>query len=131
LYNHSTLGLAWLCLWLTVALWFAVPARRRVIVWILAMLVGALAAFSGVFASFVSITTAQQAVQVIGYTKDHIAGRYLLPVLFAWFATIMTMFFTDLPSSASTPDTGATTPCPPAPVRSPVGGETGPKTPKK
>ncbi|MGA2786864.1 MAG: hypothetical protein ABSF60_05005 [Verrucomicrobiota bacterium] len=104
LYNHSTLGLAWLCLWLTVALWFAIPARRRVIVWILAMLVGALAAFSGVFASFVSITTAQQATQVIGYTKDHIAGRYLLPVLVAWFITIITMLFRDPPSAASISD---------------------------
>ena len=56
LYNHSTLGLAWLCLLMAVALWFAVPARRQVIVWTLAMLVGALAAFSGVFASFVNIT---------------------------------------------------------------------------
>jgi hypothetical protein len=128
LYNHSTLGLAWLCLWLTVALWFAIPTRRRVIVWILAMLVGALAAFSGVFASFVSITTAQQAVQVIGYTKDHIAGRYLLPVLFAWFATILTMFFGDLPSSVTSPGMGATAPCPPSTVSFPRGGEAGPKT---
>ena len=31
LYNHTTLGLAWLCLLLTVALWFGAPARRRVV----------------------------------------------------------------------------------------------------
>jgi len=66
LYNHPTLGLAWLCLFLAVALWFAVPARRQVIVWTLAMLVGALAAFSGVFASFVNITNLDQ---VIGYMR--------------------------------------------------------------
>jgi len=98
LYNHPTLGLAWLCLFMAVALWFAVPARRQVIVWMLAMLVGALSAFSGVFASFVNITNLDQ---VIGYTADNIAGRYLLPVLLAWFATMMTVFFAELPSVAS------------------------------
>jgi hypothetical protein len=99
LYNHPTLGLAWLCLFMAVALWFAVPARRPVIVWTLAMLVSALAAFSGVFASFVNITNL---AQVIGYTADDVAGRYLLPVLLAWFATMMTMLFADLSSSATT-----------------------------
>jgi hypothetical protein len=99
LYNHTTLGLAWLCLFMAVALWFAVPARRQVIVWTLAMLIGALAAFSGVFASFVNITNL---AQVIGYTADDIAGRYLLPMLLAWFATMMTVFFADLSSSATT-----------------------------
>ena len=98
LYNHLTLGLAWLCLFMALAFWFAVPARRQVIVWTLAMLVGALAAFSGVFASFVNITNL---AQVIGYTADDIAGRYLLPVLLAWFATMMTVFFAELPSSTS------------------------------
>ena len=98
LYNQSTLGLAWLCLFMAVALWFAVPARRQVVVWTLAMLVGALAAFSGVFASFVNITNL---AQVIGYTRDDVAGRYLLPVLLAWFATMMTMFFAELPLSTS------------------------------
>jgi len=89
LFNHLTLGLAWLCLLMAVALWFAVPARRQVIIWTLAMLVGALVAFSGVFASFVNITSLSQ---VIGYTADDTAGRYLLPVLLAWFATMMTVF---------------------------------------
>jgi hypothetical protein len=98
LYNHSTLGLAWLCLLLTVALWFAVPGRRWVVVWTLTILVGTLAAFSGVFASFVNITNL---AQVIGYTRDDVAGRYLFPVLLAWFATMTTLFFAELPSSAS------------------------------
>ena len=100
LFNHSTLGLAWLCLFLAVVLWFVVPTRRPVIVWTLAMLVGALAAFSGVFASFVNITSL---TEVIGYTTDDAAGRYLLPVLLAWFATMMTLFFADPSSSATTP----------------------------
>jgi hypothetical protein len=104
LYNHPTLGLAWLCLFMAVALWFAVPARRQIIVWTLAMLVGALAAFSGVFASFVNITSL---VQVIGYTANSVAGRYLLPVLLAWFATMMTVFFAETPSSISISSPGA------------------------
>jgi hypothetical protein len=99
LYNHSTLGLAWLCLFMTVALWFAIPARRQVVVWTLAMVVGALAAFSGVFASFVNITSLNAAIS--GYTVDVHGGRYLLPVLLAWFATIMTVFFTEPPSTTS------------------------------
>jgi glucan phosphoethanolaminetransferase (alkaline phosphatase superfamily) len=98
LYNHLTLGLAWLCLFMAVALWSAIPARRHVILWTFAMFVGALAAFSGVFASFVNITNL---AQVIGYTADDVAGRYLLPVLLAWFATMMIVFFAELSSSTS------------------------------
>jgi hypothetical protein len=116
LYNHSTLGLAWLCLLLTVALWFAAPARRRVIVWILAMLVGATAALSGVFASFISIRGLSEA---ISYTGDVAGGRYLMPMLLAWFATMMTVFFADLPSSASTSGMSATIPSPPASASTP------------
>jgi hypothetical protein len=92
---------------MTIALWFAFPARRPIIVWTLAMLVSALAAFSGVFASFVNITNL---AQVIGYTVDNIAGRYLLPVLLAWFATMMTVFFVELPSSASISSSAGTKP---------------------
>jgi hypothetical protein len=128
LYNPSTLGLAWLSLFMTVALWFAVPARRQVVVWTLAMLVSALVVFSVVFASLFNVTNL---VSVIAYTTNHIAGRYLLPVLLAWFATIMTLFFADVPSSASTPGTGATVPYPPASVSSPVGVKTDPETSKK
>jgi hypothetical protein len=102
LYNHATLGLGWLCLLMTLALWFAIPARRQVIVWILAMLVGATVALSGVFVSFVSI---QSLSEVIGYTNDDAGGRYLLPVLLAWFSTILTMFFANA-SSATTADRG-------------------------
>jgi hypothetical protein len=105
LYNHPTLGLAWLCLFMAVALWFAVPARRPVIVWMLAMFVGATGALCGVFASFVSIKGLSE---VIGYTNEEAGGRYLLPVLLAWFATMMTVFFTNQPSPASTPGTSKT-----------------------
>ena len=100
LYNHSTLGLAWLCLLLAVALWYAVPSRRGVIVWTLAMLVGVLAAFSGVFASFVNVT---DLTQVVSYTADDVAGRYLLPVLWAWFATLLTVLFAEVPAASPIP----------------------------
>jgi len=129
LYNPSTLGLAWLCLLLTVALWFALPARRRVIVWMLAMLVGATAAFSGVFASFISIKGLSKVIS--SYINDEGWGRYFLPMLLAWFTTTLTMLFSDLPSSASPPGTGTTVPYPPTSVGSPVGGEVGSKTLKK
>jgi hypothetical protein len=67
-------------------------------VWTLAMLVGVLAAFSGVFASFVNVTNL---AQVIGYTADDMAGRYLLPVLWAWLATMMTVLFAEESSATS------------------------------
>jgi hypothetical protein len=90
LYNHSTLGLAWFGLLVMTAFWLAVPNRRSMIIWALMMLIGALAAFSVVFASFINITGLNA---VLGYTIEANAGRYLLPVLFAWFTTLLTMFF--------------------------------------
>jgi hypothetical protein len=98
LYNHLTLGLAWLCLLLTVALWLAVPARRPIIVWMLAMLVGALTAFSLVFAALSNVTNL---ISTIGYTADYTAGRYLLPMLLSWFATLMILFFAEPALSTS------------------------------
>ncbi len=116
LYNQSTLGLPWLCLFLAGVLWFALPDRRRVIVWTLTMFFGAIAAFSGVFASLVSITNL---TQVLGLTANNTGGRYLLPMLLAWFATMMTMFFADLPSSTPTRATGAAVTGPPASASTP------------
>jgi hypothetical protein len=128
LYNHLTLGLAWFCLFMTVVLWFTVPVRRPIIIWMLAMLVSALAAFSMVFASLSNIS---DLASIIRYTADNAAGRYLFPMLLAWFSTIMTMFFTDLSLSISTPGTSATIPCASTPVGPPVGVETNPKTSNK
>jgi hypothetical protein len=119
LYNHSTLGLAWFCLLMTVVLWLAIPARRPIIIWMLAMLVGAQVAFGVVFASFFNVTSL---VAVIGYTADHIAGRYLLPILLAWFATIMTLCFMGEPAGEPTPGTGTIVP---------LDAGTGPKTLEK
>jgi hypothetical protein len=36
----------------------------------------------------------------VGYTNEEAGGRYLLPVLLAWFTTMMTLFFVDPASSA-------------------------------
>ena len=38
LYHHSNLGLPWLALELTAALWFFLPARRRLVLWLFAVL---------------------------------------------------------------------------------------------
>jgi hypothetical protein len=88
LYNPWTLALGWLCLSMTVALWFAIPTRRQIVIWIVAMFLGAVAAISGIFACFVNITSLDA---VIGYTVDTAGTRYLLPVLLAWYATVMTL----------------------------------------
>jgi len=114
LYDQSTLGLPWLCLFMTVMLWFAIPARRRVILWILTMPIGVLAAFSLVYASFTNIMGLSAA---IGYTDTL---RYFLPVIVAWFATIMIMFFREslLPDSIS--GTGVATPRTPTFVGPPI-----------
>jgi hypothetical protein len=98
LYYHSTLGLAWLCLLMAVALWLAVPARRPIILWVLAILVGALTALSGVLASLVNNTNL---TYVIGFTGEKGTGRYLLPILLAWFATMMSVFCAEPPTSTS------------------------------
>jgi tetratricopeptide (TPR) repeat protein len=64
------------------------------------MFIGATAALSGVFTSFITVDGLSEAINL---TKDLTGGRYVLPVLLAWFATIMTMFFAESPS-ATTPD---------------------------
>ena len=106
LYNHTTLGLAWLCLLLTVGVWLAAPSRRPVIVWAVAVVVSATAALSGVFASFVSIMGLPQVITI--YTALEAAGRYLFPMLVAWSATMLTVAFVAPPSIASTGSERAT-----------------------
>jgi hypothetical protein len=100
LYEHTTLGLAWLCLLMTVALWLALPARRKVVFWPLVMLVGATIALTGVFVSFISIEGLSEA---LNFTDELTGGRYLLPVLLAWFTTLLTLFFAVQPSPTSIP----------------------------
>jgi tetratricopeptide (TPR) repeat protein len=66
------------------------------------MFVGATVALSGVYATFITVGGLNKAISL---TEDTTGGRYLLPVLLAWFATIMTVFFANLPS-ATTADRG-------------------------
>jgi len=120
LYDHPTLGLAWVCLLMTVALWFVVPARRQFILWMLAVFVSTLAVFSLVFASFVSITSLNVAMS---YTKEELSGRYLLPILFAWAAVSLTLLFGYLPPPASVPNANAPTRSALAPDHPPAGGK--------
>jgi hypothetical protein len=96
LYDPSTLGLAWLCLFLSVGLWFALPARRRVVLWIVAVVLSATAALSGVFACFVGLLGLAQVLN--GYVYSEAAPRYLFPMLVAWCACLMTLTFAESPS---------------------------------
>jgi len=99
LYNHSTLGLAWLALALTLALWFLEPARRSSLAWTLAVMASVLAGFSLVFASFVRTMGLTWALDY--YTADFASGRYLFPLLVAWSATIITLLFRQEPQPAA------------------------------
>jgi hypothetical protein len=110
LYNPSTLGLAWLCLLMTMAVWFVFPRRRWIAIWSMATFIAAVGALSGVFAGFVSVTSLEWG---IGYTVDAHGTRYLLPVLLAWFATVLTLFFAEQPEAAPIRPTDATSPPPP------------------
>jgi hypothetical protein len=76
---------------LTVGVWLAAPGRRPVIVWVVAVVVSAIAALSGVFASFVGLNGLPQVI--VAYNKVEAAGRYLFPMLVAWSATIITAAF--------------------------------------
>jgi hypothetical protein len=105
LYNHPTLGLAWISLLMTVTLWFAVPARRKLILWMLAVILTTIVAFSIVFASFASVTDLSQ---VLEFTEEITAGRYLFPVLAAWSATNMILLFAEPSLPAPNPGVDAT-----------------------
>ena len=91
LYNHLTPGLAWVCLLLTIALWVAAPARRQIILWTLAVWVGAVLMFSVVFASFVSLGSLDDVI--FARTADNETGRYLFPLLLAWVTAMVILFF--------------------------------------
>ena len=101
LFNQLTPGLAWVGLLMTIALWFAVPARRPIILWTLAVFVSAAIAMSVVFASFVSISGLNDVINA--RTADDEAGRYLFPMLLAWASTTVIMFFADFSLPASDP----------------------------
>ena len=75
LFNHLTLGLAWVCVLMTLLFWVAAPARRPIIVWTLAVFASAMFILSVVFASFVSINGLNDVISA--RTADNETGRYL------------------------------------------------------
>jgi hypothetical protein len=102
LFNHVTFGLPWVCVLMTLILWTAAPARRPVILWTLAVYAGAMIIFSVVFASFVSITGLNDVIAA--RTADNETGRYLFPMLLAWTAAMVILFFGDFNTPAAIPD---------------------------
>ena len=99
-YNQQTLGLAWVGLLIAILLWLAAPARRPIIFWALAVFISVTLALSVVFASFVGNAGLEYAIE---FTADSISGRYLFPILLAWAATMLVMFFGDSFPLISTP----------------------------
>jgi hypothetical protein len=85
-------------LFLTVALWFIHPGRRRLIVWLLAVIASVLAGLSFVFASFVSTTSLTRMLEY--YTQEIASTRYLFPILAGWSASMVTLLFRDPPPRA-------------------------------
>ena len=93
LFNQLTFGLAWVCLLLTILLWICAPARRPVIVWTLAVWASAVAVLAVVFASFISVNGLDTVV--VMRVADQASVRYLFPMLLAWGATMVILFFTE------------------------------------
>jgi len=91
LFNHSTAGLAWFCVAMTVVAWIAVPQRRPVILWLAAMSGGLLVFLSVVLASLSEPNGLDEIVS--GMANDMTTGRYLLPLLIAWATIMVTLVF--------------------------------------
>ena len=99
LFDQMTLGLAWVCLLMTILLWVAAPSRRPIILWTLAVFISVMLVFSVVFASFVSVSGLNDVISA--RTADDEIGRYLFPMLLAWAGTMVILFFGDFAPSAS------------------------------
>ena len=91
LYNHPTLGLTWVTLAITVAVWVKNPLHRKPIVWLLVVVGTLLLAFSAVFSGFVSTMGRSYAFEY--YTAEIASGRYLFPVLVAWSTIAVTFTY--------------------------------------
>ena len=99
LFNHLTFGLAWVCLTMTIILWLTASARRPVVIWTLAVYASALIVLAVVFASFVSVSSLDTVI--VDRIADQASIRYLFPILLAWGATMVVMFFRDFSPPAS------------------------------
>lgn len=106
LYNHPTLGMAWVALVLTVFAAWRCPARRRQVIWLSAMIGMILIGFSTVFSAFVSTMDRSRALEY--YTAEIASGRYLFPILVAWAAVAGILVFWPQPAEKSIEPSGAT-----------------------
>jgi hypothetical protein len=107
LYYHPTLGLAWFCLVMTLALWLAVPPRRTTMVWLFAVIASSVAALAVVFSSFVAV---DGLTHVMSYTDERNAQRYLFPLLLGWAITVMLLLFVEEPVPAPSSSTSILVP---------------------
>ena len=101
LYYHPTLGLAWVCLVMTLALWFGVPTRRKIMVWLFAVILSSLAALAVVFSSFLGVDGFSE---VLSYTNERNAQHYLFPLLLGWAVTVMLLLFVEESCSLLAPN---------------------------
>lgn len=91
LYHHSTLGLPWLAVIITVALWFTWKESRKIIAWLLAVITTVLIVFGLVFASFVTTNPIERMLDY--YTQEIASSRYLFPLLVSWASVVIILLF--------------------------------------
>jgi hypothetical protein len=110
LYHHSTLGLPWIAVVITAILWFTCKEKRKIILWLLAIIITVLIAFGLVFASFVTTNPIDRMLDY--YTQEIASSRYLFPLSVSWISVIVILLFgsslthplePDLKSSSSIP----------------------------
>lgn len=101
LFNHLTFGLAWVCLLMTILYWLAAPGRRPIIVWALAVFLCAVAFLALVFASFVGVGGLDDVIA--NRIADQASIRYLFPMLLAWGAAMVILFFAEEENKNSSP----------------------------
>jgi len=90
LIHQPTLGLIWVIIIMTLALWVFAPQSRRVIAWVLWVTLGGLFFLAFVFAALGSSTGLEKSLNWIG---DTVSGRYMLPMLIAWGSVIITILY--------------------------------------
>ena len=99
--DQSFLGFAWICLAMTVAIWFAMPNRRALLLWLLLMVIGMLAALSGVSAAFIPAAGAEHMVDPAVLDGRYYiplletSQRYVFPILMMWYAALGYVGFTE------------------------------------
>jgi hypothetical protein len=91
---YHNLGIGWMCILLSIAVWFALPSRRYALIWIIFVFASAVAVMSLVFSSFISIRGSLDRI-LFTFTADAGGGRYLFPMLWAWAAAVLTILFAE------------------------------------